>query len=66
MIAERKKMSEKCKTCKYRQPPNSGTGNCNYICITYKRRGCPAGDECTKYEKGPRIEKREDIAIWDS
>lgn len=46
---------KQCKTCIYR------SGNqeyaCNYISITGQTRGCPPSPNCTKYQKGKRIQK---------
>lgn len=44
-------MSDKCKTCRFRSR-TSNVNTCDYIVIAGHRRGCPAGDECTRYEKG--------------
>lgn len=45
---------KKCKTCIYRAA-EAELGNCDYILITGHMRGCPAGDDCIRYEKGERI-----------
>ena len=49
---------EKCKRpCKYR----SGTpdlNGCDYLYLTGKKRDCPAGGACTKFEAGDRIRDR--------
>ena len=51
--------NKKCKTCVYRSPLlNGGSFGgvfCEYILYTGHRRGCPGGDECTRYKYGPRI-----------
>ena len=44
-------MSDKCKTCRFRSR-TSNVNTCDYIVLTGHRRGCPAGDECTRYEEG--------------
>ena len=44
-------VSEKCKKCKYKGEILFGELCCDYIWITGKRRGCPAGDECNKFKK---------------
>ena len=50
--------SEKCKSCRFRKPlhPTSGGPEtfCDHIGIMKRRRGCPGGDECTKWEPKPR------------
>ena len=50
--------AEKCKTCVYSRGYNMEQADvcCMYIVITGERRGCPGGDECTKYK--PRTGKR--------
>lgn len=48
--------------CKY----SSGTphvNGCDYLYLTGKLRGCPAGKECTKFEKGGRTRVRVDILL---
>lgn len=47
-----------CKKCKYRGIVISGTITCDYISITGKKRGCPAGD-CDKFIKGNPSKKKE-------
>lgn len=56
-MSERGK-SEKCETCRYRDHL-SGTSVvagdfCGYILRTGRSRGCPSGDECTRWEPKPR------------
>lgn len=48
------KCTKRCATCKHHTFLSSGQNflACGYILDTRKRRGCPAGDECDKYEKG--------------
>ena len=43
-----------CNSCIYRCLASVGYGNatCDYMLITGKRRGCPGGNNCTKYEEG--------------
>lgn len=47
-----------CKTCKYR---GSGYGHigCEYAYLQGRIRGCKVED-CTVYERGPRIRRKED------
>lgn len=55
---------KKCRTCCYRsRHSDTGGGNCDYMLITGKRRGCPP-DKCTKYQKGPRKRWRQDMG-WE-
>ena len=45
---------KKCdRPCKYRALDGSPWG-CDYISITGQSRGCPSGEECTKFEPGER------------
>lgn len=44
-------VSEKCEKCKYKGEVLFGELCCDYILITGKKRGCPAGDECDKFEE---------------
>lgn len=51
------KCTARCKTCKHHTNvtgliKDEGNLACVYILDTFQRRGCPAGDECTKYESG--------------
>ena len=41
-------VSKRCETCKYKGEVLFGELCCDYILITGKKRGCPAGDECDK------------------
>lgn len=43
----------RCRSCKYHGVA-SGDITCDYILDMKKRRGCPAGPDCTKYERGVR------------
>lgn len=47
----------RCKECVYRSPDMIRQGNCSYMDLTGKMRGCPA-EGCTKFEKGPRKERK--------
>lgn len=51
--------TKRCRSCKYHLHISGGgqagagyNVGCGYILDKLERRGCPAGDECTKYEKG--------------
>lgn len=44
----------KCNDCKYRTYLNTKIC-CGYILITWHRRGCPGGDNCTKHESGAAL-----------
>ena len=54
---------KKCRRpCKFR----SGTPNlngCDYLLLTGTVRGCPAGEQCTRFEEGEKIQNRVDILI---
>ena len=43
-----------CRTCRYHGWLGNHALTCDYILITGKRRGCPAGPGCTKREEGKR------------
>lgn len=45
---------ERCKTCKYVMRIGAGQHDrmCGYCVQTDHLRGCPTGEECTKYERG--------------
>lgn len=52
----------RCKACKHHTTVTGiihGEGNlaCAYIIDTNESRGCPAGDECTKFEKGKTVRR---------
>ena len=42
---------ERCEKCKYKGEVLFREPCCDYILIVGKSRGCPAGDECDKYEE---------------
>lgn len=44
-------VSERCEKCKYKGEVFFGELCCDYILITGKKRGCPAGDKCNKFEE---------------
>lgn len=45
--------SNKCKTCKFAMRTGAGYHDwmCGYCVQTEHSRNCPAGENCTKYEK---------------
>ena len=51
-------MEERCKSCRYRSGTPRDNG-CDYLLLTGKARGCPAGEGCRRYEAGPRLAWRE-------
>ena len=44
-------VSERCEKCKYKGEVFFGELCCDYILIKSEKRGCPAGDECDKFEE---------------
>ena len=50
-------VSNRCSTCMYKSSTFGKTDGCIYILATGHRRGCPAGDECDKYEKGEEVKR---------
>ena len=44
-------VTERCEKCKYKGEVMFWEPCCDYILITGKSRGCPAGDECDKFEE---------------
>lgn len=44
-------VTERCEKCKYKGEVMFWEPCCDYILIAGKSRGCPAGDECDKYEE---------------
>lgn len=45
-------VTDRCKSCVYYRSDASGHNlvpTCDYILVEGHRRGCPAGDSCTKY-----------------
>ena len=51
-----------CKKCAYRGIAIAGTITCDYISITGKKRGCPAGD-CDKFIKGNPSKKKNHVRL---
>lgn len=47
------KKNKRCSTCIYGCKVD-GCYTCDYIGMVRKRRGCPGGEKCTKYEKKKR------------
>lgn len=54
--------SERCKKCAYSSILSGGDSfreiACLYILDELEPRGCPAGDQCTKFKPGNRIRHR--------
>ena len=47
--------NKRCKKCRYSWGPTSGMNPvCVYILHTGRRRGCPGGSRCDKFEKQTR------------
>ena len=44
-------VTKRCEKCKYKGEVLFGEPCCDYILIAGKSRGCPAGDECDKFEE---------------
>ena len=44
-------VTKRCEKCKYKGEILFGESCCDYILIAGKSRGCPAGDECDKFEE---------------
>lgn len=55
----------KCDTCVYRAHRGS-FWKCNYSEVMNHSRGCDPGNECTKYIKGERINRNNDIKYSSS
>jgi len=67
-VQEISKCTERCLKCKHHTRVtslimNDGTIACAYILDKFKRRGCPAGDKCTKFNEGATTKrfKQKDI-----
>lgn len=45
---------KRCRSCRYHGVLSNYTISCDYFLITGVRRGCPAGRDCTRFEKGVR------------
>ena len=43
--------TKRCKRCEYSGIVMYTTTSCDYMYITGKPRGCPAGDDCDKFEE---------------
>lgn len=52
--------SDRCKSCYYRRNLSSSPHDyfCDFIGVEHERRGCPGGDECTKYLSRKEARKR--------
>lgn len=55
-------MGSKCRDCRY-STKIARNVYCVYLTITGKPRNCAAGDECDKYEKMIRENRRKPIVI---
>lgn len=55
---EKPATSERCRACYYcgylDTHDCTGPRCCDYFLVTGQRRGCPAGDGCTRFRPGPR------------
>ena len=51
-------MNEKCKTCRFCTAIKR-TLLCDYLVMTGKPRGCPAGEECDKWEEKTKNKGKE-------
>ena len=51
---------DRCKSCYYRRNLSSSPHDyfCDYIGVEHVQRGCPGGDECTKYLSRKEARKR--------
>lgn len=54
---------KQCKTCVYRGWNQEYA--CNYIAITGQMRGCPPSPNCTRYQKGKRIQKEWKLEVFN-
>ena len=54
----------KCKTCIHRTELFGNWGlACYYIVNVGHSRPCPAGEDCTVYQRGPRIDQRKAVRV---
>lgn len=51
---------DRCKSCYYRRNLSSSPHDyfCDYIGVEHEQRGCPGGDECTRYLSRKEARKR--------
>lgn len=65
---ETSRVTNRCRSCIYRT--YMGVGKimenlaCYYIVHTHETRGCPAGDQCTKYAKGAPLQAKNEYKRW--
>lgn len=52
------------KDCFYRSENAGEFVSCDFLLITGELRGCPIGDECTRYKKGDRKRKWMNNDYW--
>ena len=50
-----KLVTKRCEDCMFRLTISGRTEGCRYYELTKKHRGCPPGDECTRYMRGNLI-----------
>lgn len=62
------RVTARCRKCIYRTWLGGGRTlshlACYYVVLTKEPRGCPAGDQCTKYVKGPALESKNENKRW--
>lgn len=65
---ESSRVTNKCRSCIYRTYMGAGRTMenlaCYYAAITEEVRGCPAGDQCTKYVKGAPLPTKNEYKRW--
>ena len=52
------RMPERCDTCMFSLKPGPHAIGCEYMAHTGKPRGCPVGDQCTRYIRSMRRAKQ--------
>ena len=61
-------VTDRCASCIYSTYVGAGEtmGNlaCYYVVHTHETRGCPAGDQCTKYVEGKALRLRNGSKRW--
>ncbi len=56
-----------CKGCIYRSKGGTDYNTCDYMFVTGRQRGCPAGAECTRYtNSGKKWNQKTDIILKNS
>lgn len=55
----------RCKRCKYHGMCGN-TVTCDYILEKKEPRGCPVGENCTRFEPGKRKQKTNNYAMTES